>query len=182
MDKDKGWIKLYRSIRSNWVWEDFEMTHYWLDILFMVNHKDGKVAIGKQLFVVKAGQKITSLRKLSTRWNVSKDKVKRILKMFEQDGMITVKMENNATVLTVANYWLYQVSDGKRRDSNKDTFEDTFEDTYKYSNEDTIEDSNKDTNATQTRMIKNVIKNVTNNNTKIQKTAPRDCFGNLIEE
>ena len=172
---DKGWIKIYRSIRSNWVWEDFEMTHYWIDLLFMVNHKESKVAIGKKLFTVKPGQKITSLRKLSVRWNVSKDKVKRILEMFEQDEMITIKMANNATLITVVNYRLYQLSDGVRRDTNKDTSKDTFKDT----SEDTFEDTNKDTNATQTRMSKNVIKN----DTKIKKTAPRrDEFGNVIEE
>ena len=150
-NEDKGWIKLYRSIRSSWVWEDYEMTHYWLDLIFMMNHKEGKVSLGKQLIKVKPGQKVTSLRKLAARWDISKDKVKRILKMFEQDDMITVKMAHNATVITVVNYWLYQLSDGKRRDTNKDTFEDTNEDTY--------EDTSKDTNATQTRMSKNDIKN-----------------------
>ena len=180
---DNGWIKIYRSIRSNWVWEDYEMTHYWIDILLMVNHTESKVPVGKKLITVKPGQRMTSLRKLSVRWDISKDKVKRVLEMFENDGMITVKLENNATLITVVNYWLYQVSDGKRRDTDKDTFKDTNKDTNKDTYKDTSKDTFKDTNTTQTRMTKNDIKNVNKNDIRTKENAPLvDSFGQEIEE
>lgn len=83
-----GYIKLYRDIRDNWVWEDAEMLRAWIDILMLVNHKDKKTPFDGRLILVKRGSKITSLRQLSQRWGWSKDKTGRFLDTLEADGMI----------------------------------------------------------------------------------------------
>ena len=127
---DNGYIKLYRAIRGNWVWQDAEMLRAWLDLLMLVNHKDQKVPFDGKLVTVKKGSKITSLRKLALRWGWSKDKTARFLDILESDGMIRQSRDTKKTLISVVNYGFYQ---GKgpssetpkrhRRDTDKDTDE-----------------------------------------------------------
>ena len=48
----EGWIKLYRSIRKNWIWEDSQKLKCWLDILLQANHQDKKILIGNELILI----------------------------------------------------------------------------------------------------------------------------------
>lgn len=108
-----GWIKLHRDIQEHWIYPDREFTKYeaWIDLLMMVNHKDSKTMIGKEIVEVKRGQKITSIRKLCSRWGWSNTKVKTFLKLLEDDGMIKVKSDTKKTLITVVNYGVYQDND-----------------------------------------------------------------------
>ena len=127
---DNGYIKLYRTIRGNWVWQDAEMLRAWLDLLMLVNHKDQKVPFDGKLVTVKKGSTITSLRKLALQWGWSKDKTARFLDILESDGMIRQTRDTKKTLISVVNYGFYQ---GKgpssetpkrhRRDTDKDTDE-----------------------------------------------------------
>lgn len=126
----KGYIKLYRAIRENWIWEDSEMLRAWLDLLMMVNHKDQKVPFDGKLITVKKGSKITSLRKLALRWGWSKDKTARFLDMLEADSMIRQTRDTKKTVINVINYGFYQGNSASsetpkrhRKDTDKDTDE-----------------------------------------------------------
>ena len=50
-----GWIKVHRSIREHWLYEEkrkYSRFEAWLDILLMVNHEDKKVLLGKELILV----------------------------------------------------------------------------------------------------------------------------------
>ena len=125
-----GYIKLYRDIRDNWVWEDAEMLRAWIDILMLVNHKDKKTPFDGRLILVKRGSKITSLRQLSQRWGWSKDKTGRFLDTLEADGMIRQARDTKKTLITVINYGFYQGKDSvsetpkrHRTDTDKDTDE-----------------------------------------------------------
>lgn len=126
----KGYIKLYRAIRENWIWEDPEMLRAWLDLLMMVNHKDQKVPFDGKLITVKKGSKITSLRKLALMWGWSKDKTGRFLDMLETDSMIRQTRDTKKTLISVVNYGFYQGAGPSsetpkrhRRDTDKDTDE-----------------------------------------------------------
>ena len=95
-----GWIKVHRSIREHWLYEEkrkYSRFEAWLDILLMVNHEDKKVLLGKELILVKRGQKIISIRKLCERWSWSNNKVKMYLKTLESDGMLTAKSDAKAS-------------------------------------------------------------------------------------
>ena len=129
-DKKQGYIKLYRSIYDNWLWEDAEMLRAWIDILMLVNHKDKKTPFDGRLILVKRGSKITSLRQLSQRWGWSKDKTGRFLDTLEADGMIRQARDAKKTLITVINYGFYQGKDSvsetqkrHRTDTDKDTDE-----------------------------------------------------------
>lgn len=108
---EEGWIKLYRSIRSNWLWEDGNERYlkWWLDILLMVNHKPNKALIKGNLVDVETGERVTSLVKLSERWGADRKVVRKFLNLLETDGMISRSSSTkNGTRLKVTNYADYQ--------------------------------------------------------------------------
>lgn len=110
MNKQKGWIALYRSIQDHWLWEDdvFSRGQAWIDMILMANHTDNKTLIDGSLVTVKRGSRITSLRKLSERWGWSTTKVKKFLELLVEDGMITYKSDTKKTVYNIVNYDYWQ--------------------------------------------------------------------------
>jgi hypothetical protein len=103
-----GWIKLFRSIRMHWIWEDPVKLKWWLDILLEVNHSGKKVNIGYEIFDCKRGQSVMSLQNWAERWKTSKDTVRNFFKLLEKDAMITHENLHKTTRLTVCNYDSYQ--------------------------------------------------------------------------
>jgi len=107
----KGWISLHREIQEHWLWQEkreFSKLEAWFDILLTVNHSEQKLLIKNTLFIVKRGESIKSLDTWAYRWNWNKSKVRRFLKMLENDSMIVTKNERKTTRLTVCKYDNYQ--------------------------------------------------------------------------
>ena len=104
MSTDVGYIKLFRSTRNHWIWNNPYHFKWWLDILMTANDEDEKVSIGMQVIECKRGQAIISLSNWARRWGVSKSKVQRFLKMLENDGMICLENVTKTTRITVCNY------------------------------------------------------------------------------
>lgn len=123
MPKKKGWVSIHRSIYDNWIWnddEEFDKRSAWIDLLLMVNHEDKKVLIDGELQLVKRGQRITSIRKLCSRWKWSRTKVNNFLKLLEKDGMIYLKIEpHKKTIITIVNYNLYQDDNTNKKASQE---------------------------------------------------------------
>lgn len=118
---DEGWIKLYRSIRSNWLWDDGNERYlkWWLDILLDVNHSPKKTLINGKFVEVKTGQKKTSVLKLSERWGVSRNTVRKFLDLLEEDDMISRKSRTtDGTTLEVRNYADYQSFNSEKGQQN----------------------------------------------------------------
>ncbi len=115
-----GWIKLHRQITDNDIWheEPFTKGQAWIDILLMVNHKEGKFLLGGKMITVEAGSRVTSIRKLCKRWMWSNTKVKSFLNLLAREGMLTHESDSKKTVLTVTNWGLYQNGDGEKRHGN----------------------------------------------------------------
>lgn len=136
MDKKGGWIKLYRSVWYNWVFDNDEPKctfGAWVDLLLMVNHETKKVMVKGNLIEVKNGQKLTSIRKLSKRWNWGKDRTSKFLYELQNDGMIYYMSDKKTgTLITVRNYADYQgIFEGNSytdRYTDKDT--DRYTDRY----------------------------------------------------
>lgn len=113
---NEGWVKTYRSLTDHWVWQDkpFSKGQAWMDLLLMVNHCEKKVLIDGKLIKIERGQTVTSIRKLCDRWGWSNTKVKRFLKMLEDDSMLVVKSDTKKTVINVVNYRVYQDSENEK--------------------------------------------------------------------
>lgn len=110
MDKNKGWIKLYRSIEDHWLWqnEKFNNQSAWIDILLMVNHEPKKIHVANEILEIKTGQRWTSIRQLAQRWRWSEKRVLSFLNLLQSDGMIYKDSTSKGTLLTVVNYGDFQ--------------------------------------------------------------------------
>lgn len=136
-----GWIKVHRKIQECFLWElpmPFDYRSAWIDLLLLANHEDKELLFNGEFMIVKAGQRVTSIRKLAERWRWSVNKVTRFLKCIESAKMIERKSDNHKTLITIVNYSIYQ--------NMRDTDEDTPE---------THPRRKRDTNELQTRMNKN---------------------------
>ena len=108
---DKGWIKIHRKI-LDWEWFDkAEMVKLLIMFVCKANIEDKEW----QGMVVRRGQFVTSLDKLSAESGFSKQKIRTCLKRFENTKEITIKSTNKYTIVTICNYESYQISE----DSNQ---------------------------------------------------------------
>lgn len=108
---NKGWISIHRKITDHWLYKEkrsFSKFEAWLDILLEANHKDVSTSIQNTVLKVKKGQSINSLETWANRWNWNKSRVRRFLKMLEDDKMIKLRNEFKTTRLTICNYDDYQ--------------------------------------------------------------------------
>jgi DNA-binding transcriptional regulator YhcF (GntR family) len=103
-----GWIKLYRSIKQHWIWQDSIKFKWWIDILISVNHSGKKINIGYDIFECKPGQSIKSLKTWADEWDVSKDTVRNFFTLLKKDNMIKTENLKITTRITVCNYDTYQ--------------------------------------------------------------------------
>jgi hypothetical protein len=108
-----GWVKLYRSVSENWVWNErpFSKGQAWLDLIILANHKDNKFPLGDEMVMVERGSFITSELKLMERWGWSKSKVRLFLNQLQNDSMIVKKTDRKKTTINIVNYSVYQESE-----------------------------------------------------------------------
>ncbi|MGG3325903.1 Replication protein O [Bacillus velezensis] len=138
-----GWIKLHRSVQDHWIYQEkrkFSKYEAWLDLLMMASHKDNKFVLGNELYDLKRGEFISSIRKLGERWSWSNTKVTQFLDLLKKDEMIDFEKDTKKTLITIVNYGVYHDSDEEKK---------------------TVIEHKNDTKATQKHTIKNE-KNVKN--------------------
>ena len=162
-NKSKGYIPLWRGIQDHWLWqssEPFDERSAWIDLLLSVNHEEKKIKVDGRVQVIKVGQMWTSYKKLSNRWNWSRERVYRYTKMLKSDGMLLVDATPNGTLLTLLNWDVFN----GQRNTNETTNETTDKTTPKTTDETTGE--------TQTIMINNG-----NNDKEVKKRTPKPPRG-----
>jgi len=140
------WIKLYAGIKNSAVWSDPLRLKAWIDILISANYRDKEWFQHGEVVKVQRGQFVTSIRSLSKSWKCSRDTVRRILKQFDDLGMIRHEVRpGKYTLITVVKYEVFQ--DCKLGESYTD------KDTDEYTDKDTDEYTDKDTDTTQHKNI-----------------------------
>ena len=126
-----GWVRLHRKIRECSIWDNetpFDMRSAWMDLVMMVNYEDKKTVFNYKSITIKAGQRITSVRKLADRWHWSKNRTLKFLELLEAEGMIIKESNNKRTLLTIVNYEKYQCQWDTDKDADMDTDVDTDKD------------------------------------------------------
>lgn len=105
-----GYIKLYRSLMENPLWNDkpFSKGQAWIDLLFLTNWKDTKRIIDNGERVIHEGDLIVSQVWLAERWGWSRKKVSCFLTFLEHSGNIRILGTSKRTALHVENYTRYQ--------------------------------------------------------------------------
>lgn len=106
----EGYVKLFRSITENWVWDDkpFSRGQAWIDLLILANHADARGISKGRPVEYKAGTVHYSILSLADRWGWSRKKTTRFIDCLEADGMLSRKSTPNGTTLTIENYGFYQ--------------------------------------------------------------------------
>lgn len=99
-----GHIKIDRKI-LNWEWySDYKMVHLFLHLLIKANWSDGMWR-GQ---VIKRGQYMTSISKLSGNTGLSVSQVRTCLSKLQSTGEIANEITNSNTLITICKYELYQ--------------------------------------------------------------------------
>ena len=101
-----GWIKLYRRITDNKLWEDkpFARGQAWVDLLIMADSKDGECFYNGKIQPTHVGEVRTSILYLSKRWGWGNRKVKSFLDNLKKVGMIDFNCTSKCTTIFLVNY------------------------------------------------------------------------------
>src|SRR5574343_4200 len=114
-----GWVKIYRSLKSHWVWQDNLYFKMWVDFLLRANHSENTILIDSNVIKIERGTFITSLKKLAKEYHCSVGKVRHFLKILEIDSMINSITTHKYTQITICNYDDYQNGQHAERNGNE---------------------------------------------------------------
>ena len=104
MNKDGGFLKVYRSMLT-WEWHDDPLTMAtWIYCLMRANYETVKWH-GE---IIKAGQFITSLGHMAKDIGITVSQLRTCIKRLKSTSNIASQSTSRGTLITVANYGLYQ--------------------------------------------------------------------------
>src|SRR5579885_586770 len=109
----EGYVKIYRSIQDNIIWQDkpYSKGQAWVDLILRANHKEGKFLIGNQEIIIKRGELVTSILQLSEDWGWSRKKISSFLDYLELGKFLEQKRNNKYTHLKLCQYCVFQDDD-----------------------------------------------------------------------
>jgi len=108
-----GWIKLHRAIQDHWIFEDPEFFKAWMTMLLNANHSDKTKMFNGALITVKRGQFVFGLEAFSATSKISISKLRRLIKLLENNQMIDRQKTNKFSIISITNYDDYQDSDSQ---------------------------------------------------------------------
>lgn len=120
-----GWIKLYRCIQGNPLWQErpFDRGRAWVDLILLANHRDGYLHKRGIKIDVKRGQVGWSERALAERWGWSRGKVTRFLHELKMEQQIEQQNGpqniNVTSLITITNYEKYQSDEPQNGPQNE---------------------------------------------------------------
>ena len=105
-----GWIWLHRQLAEHdlWLAEKFTRGQAWADLLMLANYKDGAIWVRGIEVPVKRGQVGWSEVRLASRWQWSRNKVRRFLDSLRKRKMVGQQTDNKSSIITILNYDEYQ--------------------------------------------------------------------------
>lgn len=104
----KGYALLHRKIMDVPFYKDAEAAHLWVHLLLRANHEQTLVSTDVGDVICERGEFITGRNTLAMETGLTADRVKSLLRKFQNLGMITTKSNNRFTVLKVVKYDEYQ--------------------------------------------------------------------------
>lgn len=110
-NKDKGYIKLYRSLQDKGYYSDPEYVALWVHLLMCASYQQKEYFFNGKIGHLKPGQFITGRDSLSKTLTIHRSKVERILKVFENEHQIEQQTTNKFRIITILNWEEYQVSE-----------------------------------------------------------------------
>ena len=108
----KGWIKIHRKILNNPLVKfskNYSYAEAWIYLLLRAAYTNQKVLIGSEIYNLKAGEILTSQKKLCKKFGWGNSRLRTFLKLYEKDNMIKIRTNSKLTQLTIINYETNQV-------------------------------------------------------------------------
>lgn len=118
--KNNGYISLYRSIQSNFIWNDkpFARGQAWIDLLLRASYEERSFIFNEQIIKLDVGELITSIQQLADAWGWSRGKVRRFLKCLKDDSMVSYQTDTHKTIIKVLNFNDFQDCKKSKRTTN----------------------------------------------------------------
>ena len=112
-----GWIRVQRGIIDHWVFSEADALKLWVYLLMSANYEDKSRMFNGRLTQVKRGQLIYGRHAVSQRLGISEAKLRRYIKQFIKDEMISQQTTNKYSIITITCYEKYQ--DVSQQTANK---------------------------------------------------------------
>jgi DNA replication protein DnaD len=105
-----GYIKLYRKLLENPIWNDkpFSKGQAWTDMMFRCNHTCRQIPRDGGMVWILRGQFVLSNYKLAEAWGWSESSVRVFLKLLSSQKMLTILSTRHYTLYEVTKYCVYQ--------------------------------------------------------------------------
>jgi hypothetical protein len=114
-----GHIKIDRKI-LNWEWySDYKMVHLFIHLLIKANYKENTW----QGILIRRGELITGLHKLSGATGLSVSQTRTCLSKLQATGEIAIKVTNKYSVITICKYNTYQTLRDTNNNQNSNQFD-----------------------------------------------------------
>lgn len=126
-----SWIKLHRKIIYNPIFKNSELFQLYSYCLLRAGYEENEVFEGDNIIKLEKGQFVTGRNKLSEALGQNSSTIYKRLKKLEKLGYIELKSNNKNTLITVANWELYQVKE--QQSNNKVTTKEQQSNTNKNS-------------------------------------------------
>lgn len=109
----EGWIKLWRKIRENeiWAFKPWSFGQAWAEMVMCAKFSDCAITFQGNVFDIKRGQLVTTLRQLSRDFGWGDHRVKRYIELLKKRRMIDAHNDAGCIIVTICRYDTYQGSD-----------------------------------------------------------------------
>jgi hypothetical protein len=104
-----GYIRLYRSVQDNPIWQHPDYLRIWLYLLLNASWKDRLLLDGTP---VQRGSLLTGRMKLARETATGEQVIRNCLAKLEATRMITTQPTKQGTLISIINYNIYQSGDG----------------------------------------------------------------------
>jgi len=106
---DNSFIKLYRKIQDNWIWDNPLYLKCWIDMLMRASIKSSSMLMNNQIVEVNRGEIVFSQENFAKRNGMSRQQLITFLKKLKQTNMIKSSPNSNQKIthLFIVGYNIY---------------------------------------------------------------------------
>ena len=110
-----GWIALHRKIYNSSDFNNQLEVAVFLYLVAMASHKPVQVVYRKKKLTLKRGEVSIAYRDLAKKFDISKDKVRSIIKNIIKSGNLKQTLHKNLSVYSIVKYSKYQDVESKEK-------------------------------------------------------------------
>lgn len=94
-------MNITTELQNHWLWQDkpFAKGQAWIDLLLLADSES--IFFRGTVYRLPKGHVVTSENELAKRWGWSRSKVRNLIQMLCAESMLTLKGENNHTLITI---------------------------------------------------------------------------------